>query len=161
MLGSEIYVQKRGEVYTVHVADNGLPLPVATVDDEPVGAFPFTFTSKKELEAHFPGRQFVMLEAKANNSQVLRYDPEIERQALAILGQKPTNPSTPQTKSITISTNDSGEVLQQGVLSAKQKAEEFLKRLQTALQYASKKHAPKLQHQIEAVEELINEIFKG
>jgi formate dehydrogenase maturation protein FdhE len=161
MLGNEVYVQKRGEVYKVHVTDDGTPLPVATVDDEPVGAFPFTFTSKKELEAHFPNRRFVMLEAKIGNTQVLRYDPEIERQALAILGQKPTNPSIPQNRSVTIATNDSGEVLQQGLISAKQKAEEFLKRLQTALQYASKKHAPKLQHQIEAVEELINEVFKG
>ena len=157
MHGNSVYVQKRGEVYTVHLADNGIPLQVATVDDEPVGAFPFTFTSKKELEAHFPGRQFVMLEAKPGLQQVLKYDPEVEKQALAILGQK--TPSTPKT--VTIPTNNSGEILSQVSLNYRQKAEEFLKRLQTAQQYASKKHAPKLQHQIEIIEELINEVFKS
>jgi hypothetical protein len=159
MQGNNVYVQKRGEVYTVHVADNGMPLPVASVDDEPVGAFPFTFTSRKELEAHFPGRQFVMLEARHNNPTVLKYDPEIERQALAILGQKPTTPSTPKTVSIPV--NKDGEILPQGTLNAKQKAEEFLKRLQTALQYASKKHQKDLQAQVKVVEELIHEVFKG
>ena|GEM_PF-2556303 len=156
---NNIYVQKRGEVYTVHVADNGMPLPVATVDDEPVGAFPFTFTSRKELEAHFPGRHFVMLEAKTGVQQVVKYDPEIERQALAILGQKP--PSTQPAKKVTVAVNQEGELLPQASLNARQKAEEFLKRLQTAQQYASKKHAPKLQHQIEAIEELINEVYKS
>lgn len=156
--GNNVYVQKRGEVYTVHVADNGTPLPVATVDDEPVGAFPFTFTSRKELEAHFPGRQFVMLEAKAGVQQILKYDPEIERQALAILGQKP--PSNPPKKSVSISVNQDGEILPQGSINAKQRAEEFLKRLQTALQYASKKHQKDLQAQVKVVEELIDEVFK-
>lgn len=158
MHGNNIYVQKRGEVYTVHLSDNGMPLPVATVDDEPVGSFPFTFTSRKELEAHFPGRQFVMLESKNKNNQVLKYDPEIERQALAILGQK--TPSDPPKKSVVIPVNQDGEILPQGTINAKQKAEEFLKRLQTALQYASKKHQKDLQAQVKVVEELIDEVFK-
>lgn len=158
MQGNSIYVQKRGEVYTVHIADNGLPLPVATVDDEPIGAFPFTFNSRKELEAQFPGRNFVMVENKPQNYNVVSYDPEIEKQALAILGQ-PT-PSAPK-KSVTIPVNARGDILPTGTINAQQRAEEFLKRLQTALQYASKKHQKDLQAQVRVVEELINEVFKG
>jgi len=158
MQENNVYVQKRGEVYTVHVSDHGLPVPVATVDDQPVGAFPFTFTSKRELEAHFPGRNLVMLEEKRKTQNVVQYDPEIERQALAILGQQ----STPSTKkSVVIPVNDRGEVLPSGSLNAKQKAEEFLKRIQTALQYASKKHQKELQAQVKVIEELINEVFQG
>lgn len=158
MQGNSVYVQKRGEVYTVHVADNGIPLPVATVDDQPVGGFPFTFTSRKELEAHFPGKNLIMLEEKKRMQQSLQYDPEIERQALAILGQQP--PSNPK-KSVTIPVNDRGEILPTGSLSHRQKAEEFLKRLQTALQYASKKHQKELQAQVRIIEELINEVYKS
>ena len=161
MQENNIYVQKRGEVYTVHVADNGMPLPVATVDDEPVGAFPFTFTSRKELEAHFPGRHFVMLEAKTGVQQVVKYDPEIERQALAILGQKPPSTQPAKKGELRAVAVESQEMLAHHALGPRGRAEEFLKRLQTALQYASKKHAPKLQHQIEAVEELINEVYKS
>lgn len=157
MQGNSVYVQKRGEVYTVHVADNGMPLPVATVDDQPVGAFPFTFTSKKELEAHFPGKNLVMLEEKKRPQQSLQYDPEIERQALAVLNQQPP----PASKTKTIAINEMGDVLPSGSMNAKQKAEEFLKRLQTALQYASKKHQKDLQAQVRIVEELINEVFKS
>lgn len=158
MQGNSVYVQKRGEVYTVHVSDSGMPLPVATVDDQPVGGFPFTFTSKRELEAHFPGKNLVMLEEIKKPQQVLQYDPEIERQALALLGQQP--PPQPK-KTVTVAVNNSGDVLPSGTLNAKQKSEEFLKRLQTALQYASKKHQKELQAQVKIIEELINEVFKS
>lgn len=157
MQGNSVYVQKQGEVYTVQLV-NGVPVPVATVDDEPVGAFAFTCTSKKELEATFPGARFVMIESKPAQTQTIQHNPEIERQALAILGQQP--PSNPK-RSVTIPVNDRGEILPTGSLSHMQKAEEFLKRLQTALQYASKKHQKELQAQVRIIEELINEVYKS
>jgi len=154
--GNSVYVQKQGEVYTVQLVD-GIPVPVATVDDEPVGAFAFTCTSRKELEATFPGARFVMVEAKPNQTQVQKHDPEIDRQALALLNQQPP----PAFKTKIVAVNETGDVLPSGSMNAKQKAEEFLKRLQTALQYASKKHQKNLQAQVQIVEELINEVFKS
>lgn len=158
MQENNVYVQKRGEVYTVHLTDRGLPVAVANVDDQPVGAFPFTFTSRKELESYFPGRNLVMLEEKKRQPNVVAYDPEIEKQALAILGQKP--PSSTK-KSVTIPVNESNEVLPSGNLNIKEKTIEFKKRLETALQYASKKHQKELEAQVKIIEELINEVFQG
>lgn len=154
MQGNRVYVQKRGNVFRVPVDTAGNPIPVASVDDDPPG-FPFTCTSEAELRAFFPGREFVFLTPKSNNTTVM-YDPEIESQALAMMGkeQVPTPPSRPSQMVATATakplTSD---------VSHKQKAEEFLKRLQTALQYASKKHEKKLHDQVAIIEELIREVF--
>ena len=135
---------------------SGRPIPVTSVDDDPPG-FPFTCTSEAELRQLFPGAEFVYLTPKANNTSIL-YDPEIEKQALAMLGKEqlstpPTQPT--KTKAVAVST---GEQLSTSI-GSKQKAEEFLKRLQTALQYASKKHEKKLKDQVEIIEELLREVF--
>lgn len=156
MQSNKIYVQRRGNVFRIPMDTNGRPIPVTSVDDDPPG-FPFTCTSEAELRQLFPGAEFVYLTPKVNNTSIL-YDPEIEKQALAMLGkeQLPTPPTQPtKTKAIAVLT---GEQLSTSIES-KQKAEEFLKRLQTALQYASKKHEKKLKDQVEIIEELLREVF--
>jgi hypothetical protein len=136
---------------------NGRPIPVASVDDDPPG-FPFTCTSEAELRSLFPGAEFVYLTPKSNNT-TLSYDANVEREALAMLG-KPSNPPTP-TRTVAVATTTEGPL--KGVeingLGPRGRAEEFLKRLQTALQYASKKHEKKLKDQVEIIEELIREVF--
>lgn len=154
MQNNKVYVQRRGNVFRIPMDSNGRPIPVSSVDDDPPG-FPFTCTSEAELKQLFPGVEFVYLTAKSNNTTIT-YDPNVEREALAMLGKEATPPST-QTKSVAVATSTQTEL--KSTSSHKQKAEEFLKRLQTALQYASKKHEKKLQDQVAIIEELIREVF--
>lgn len=155
MQGNKVYIQKLGQsLFRVPMDSFNRPVPVQSVTDMPDGCFPLTLNSEAELRAHFPSAEFVFLTAKSNNT-VIERDEEISRQAAAMVKQLTP---TPPTKTVAIA-QESQQVLLQTSLGSKGKAEEFLKRLQTALQYASKKHAPKLQHQIEIVEELIREIF--
>lgn len=157
MQSNKIYVQRRGNVFRIPMDTSGRPIPVTSVDDDPPG-FPFTCTSEAELRQLFPGAEFVYLTPKANNTSIL-YDPEIEKQALAMLGkdQLPTPPTQP-TKTVATA-SWTAEQLPSTPIGSKQKAEEFLKRLQTALQYASKKHEKKLKDQVEIIEELLREVF--
>ena len=156
MQGNKIYVQRRGNVFRIPMDSNGRPIPVMSVDDDPPG-FPFTCTSEAELRQLFPGAEFVFLTPKANNTSIM-YDPEIEKQALAMMGkEKISTPPTQPTATVAVATATNKVLVP--VESHKQKAEEFLKRLQTALQYASKKHEKKLKDQVEIIEELIREVF--
>jgi hypothetical protein len=84
---------------------------------------------------------------------------EVINQAAAMM--RMTNPSNPQapSKAESVIAVESQRVLEQTALGPKGRAEEFLKRLQTALQYASKKHEKKLQDQVAIIEELIREVF--
>lgn len=158
MHANKVYVQKRGNVLRVPVdLGSGQPIPVASVSDDPPG-FPMTFTSEHELKQAFPGREFVFLTEKTVERPSLAHDPEIEKQALAMLKSEklPTPPTPTQVVAVAPA---SGAALEVTTSTHKQKAEEFLKRLQTALQYASKKHEKKLQDQVAILEELIRDIF--
>lgn len=158
MQSNKIYVQRRGNVFRIPMDSNGRPIPVSSVDDDPPG-FPFTCTSEAELRSLFPGAEFVYLTPKANNTSIL-YDPEIEKQALAMMGKEVTAKQTPPTHpTTTVAVATANNKVLVPAESHKQKTEEFLKRLQTALQYASKKHEKKLKDQVEIIEELIREVF--
>jgi len=151
MQGNKVYIQKLGQsLFRVPMDSFNRPVPVQSVTDMPDGCFPLTLNSEAELRAHFPSAEFIFLTAKSNNT-VIERDEEISRQAAAMLKQPL------QTKTVSVAVETEEPLLSNA--TQKQKCIEFLKRLQTALQYASKKHAPKLQHQIEIVEELIREIF--
>lgn len=159
MHANKVFVQRRGNVFRVPIdMGSGQPIPVASVNDDPPG-FPMTFTSEQELKAAFPGKELVYLTEKAVERAPLAYDPEIERQTLAMLKSEniPTPPTQP-TKTVATA-SWTAEQLPSTPMGSKQKAEEFLKRLQTALQYASKKHEKKLQDQVAIIEELIREVF--
>jgi hypothetical protein len=132
------------------------------VDDDPPG-FPFTCTSEAELRAQFPGSEFVFLKEKERPQNVNVPSQEVINQAAAMM--KASNPNTPSPtqKDVKLTTVgiavESQRILEQTALGPKGRAEEFLKRLQTALQYASKKHEKKLQDQVAIIEELIREVF--
>jgi len=141
---------------------NGRPIPVSSVDDDPPG-FPFTCNSEAELRQLFPGAEFVYLTPKSNNTVVQR-DAEVERQALAMMQKEGIGtPPTQNQRDVKLTTVglavESQRILEQTALGPKGRAEEFLKRLQTALEYTSKKHEKKLQAQVEIIETLIREIF--
>lgn len=150
---NKIYVQKLGQnLFRVPLDTLNKPVPVSTHDEMPTGCFPMTLNSEAELRAMFPSAEFIYLTTPTNNNVIVR-DAEISRKAQAILEQLPTPPT--KTNSVAVANDE--PLLSQP--TQKQKCEEFLKRLQTALQYTSKKHEKKLQDQIAVVEELIREIF--
>jgi hypothetical protein len=135
---------------------SGRPIPVSSVDDDPPG-FPFTCNSELELRQLFPGAEFVFLTPKSNNT-VVRRDADVEKQALALMQKEGI--ATPPTPTRTVAVAAATAAPLPGAESShRQKAEEFLKRLQTALEYTSKKHEKKLQAQVEIIEALIKEIF--
>lgn len=155
---NKIYVQKRGEVYTVPVdPSTNVPMIVTSVSDDLPG-FPFTCTSVAELKASFPNSEFVFLEPKQTESHAMVVPPEIRRQAAELMKTHGVNPPPTKQQTVVIA-KESQEELPHVSSSTKQKVEEFLKRLQTALQYASKKHEKKLQDQVAIIEELIREVF--
>lgn len=151
MQGNKVYIQKLGQsLFRVPLDSRSQPVAVQNVTDMPDGCFPMTVHSEAELRAMFPHAEFVFLTAQRNNT-VINRDEETAKTAQSMLGP------TPPTKTVSVAVETEEPLLSK--VTQKQKCEEFLKRLQTALQYASKKHAPKLQNQIEIVEELIREIF--
>lgn len=158
MPANKVYVQQRGNVYTVPLdIATGRAIPVSSVDDDPPG-FPFTCTSEAELRAQFPGSEFVFLKEKERPQNINVPSAEVRSQAAAMM--RSANKETPSTQQTVVAVApESQRVLEQGTLGPKGKAEEFLKRLQTALQYASKKHEKKLQDQVAIIEELIREVF--
>lgn len=157
MRDNKVYVQQRGNVFTVPLdIATGRAIPVSSVDDDPPG-FPFTCTSEAELRAQFPGCEFVFLKEKDRPQNINVPSAEVRQQAAAML--KSSGKETPSTQTVVAVAPESQRVLEQGTLGPKGKAEEFLKRLQTALQYASKKHEKKLQDQVAIIEELIREVF--
>lgn len=152
MQGNKVYVQRLGQnLFRVPIDSFNKPVPVQSVTDMPDGCFPMTVNSEAELRAMFPQSEFVFLTAQKNNTVVTK-DAEVTKQALAMLGQ-----STPPTKTHSVAVANDIPIASNP--TSKQKCEEFLRRLQTALQYASKKHEKKLQDQIAIVEELIRDVF--
>lgn len=152
---SRVYVQKRGEVYTVPVDPaTNVPMVVTDISDDLPG-FPFTCTSVAELKASFPNSEFIFLEPKATESHAMVIPQEIKARAAEFMKAQGI-PTPPPTKPVA---KESHEPITQTALGPKGKAEEFLKRLRTALQYSSKKHEKKLQDQIAIIEELIREVF--
>lgn len=155
MLESKVYVQKRGNVYRVFLDERENPVPLSAFNDEPGGCFPFTTTSEGELRARFPHSTFVFLQQPQHEPNTVTITPEVRKQAEAILGKKSPPPSPVDT----ISNMESLKGVELSGLGPRGRAEEFLKRLQTALKYASKKHEKKLQAQVEIIDTLIKEIF--
>jgi len=158
MQGNKLYVQKRGDVYIVPVDEiTGQPLMITSVSDELPG-FPMTFTSLGELKAQFPRSEFEFLQpVQRNDNRTLIVPDEVKRKAAEFMKAHGITPPAP-TRTVAVA-QATGATLEVAAPSYKQKAEEFLKRLQTALEYSSKKHEKKLQAQVEAIETLIKEIF--
>jgi hypothetical protein len=92
------------------------------------------------------------MDAPPKQQQVIRRDERISKEAAAILGSLMTEKkeNSEVSANVTVAVKDDARSLH---------AEEFLKRLEVARQYASKKNQAKLDVQIAVVRELLDEVF--
>jgi len=150
---TKLMVQKQGTLFTVHLDSLGRPIPVKSHGESPAGAFPFTCTSINELREKFPGFDYIFLEAPPRKPPPVIENDEIDASEVALTMQQAIRapetvrplPSQPKVAPA----ND----------ARLRHAEEFLKRLEMAHTYASKKNRRTLDIQISVVRELINEVF--
>ncbi len=162
-MSGKISVSKQGDIYRVPVDPaSNQPLHIASYDDEPPGAFMQTYTSLQELHANFPGKEFLFLEPPARKEQVVKPLPahlarkvdDMARKHKVDVGKSRTLAVAEETMEELpyVKPNDDARLLH---------AQEFLKRLTTAREYASKKNQGTLDIKIAAVQELIDEVFKA
>jgi hypothetical protein len=174
---AKVYAIKEGPVHTVYMDQlNNQPIPLASINDRPVGGTPITYISRAQLESAFPGYEVICLQ-KQGNAKVIKKDPTVAVEAASILARvkksQPTPNSGSKTKPLDIQT---GSPIQSGYrVTSDNKltginvevqndprylhAQEFLKRLQVAYQYASKKNKRTLEIQCAVIKELLDEVF--
>ncbi len=158
-------VRKMGEIHIVYMdLVSGKPMKLSSAQDSPEFGFPQTFNSRQELNRAMPGHSFEFFEELPKSSQALaKASPEIEAQVAAILGGvKPTLPSAfPPVK-------EGEKVSKQELVAAPaasspslafDKAQDILKRLEFAVQYASSKNKKDIQLRLAILEEAFSEIF--
>lgn len=173
-----ICVQKDGKIFTVVLDGIGVgaqPMPVSTYDERPAGSFPATFFSLREVQAKFPGRQLTIVERPPGNGKRIERDPAVAAEAEALMKRGPlANPARVKSKAITPTpkiltsellpnlVTDSTSISippTPSAIECQDKGIEFLKRLETARQYASKKNQRILDLKIEVVLDLLKEVF--
>lgn len=171
-MSAKISVSKQGDIYRVPVDPTTMqPLHLGSYDDEPVGAFMQTCTSLQELRTMFPGREFNFLQAPARTEQAVGPLPNALRAQVDDMARKHGvgQGVAPKTRLVAVAA-ETMEFIPEGVVVGKVHpsndarllhAQEFLKRLTTAREYASKKNQTTLDIKIQAVKELIDEVFKA
>lgn len=162
-MSGKISVSKQGDIYRVPVDPaSNQPMHLSSYDEEPPGAFMQTYTSFAELCQTFPGREFRFLEAPARKEQVVGALPAGLANKVAEIARKH---GVGTGKTIAVAPEANNEVLPMEVKPNDDArllhAQEFLKRLTTAREYASKKNQATLDIKIAAVQELIDEVFKA
>ena len=182
MNNNKVYIRKEGAVHTVYEdVSSGKPLPLSSFDDSPPGGLLQTFMSLREVLAKYPGREVICLEKpRSGTPQVLKRSETVRAQAAAIvdaLPKKEGQPSKSQMKRLNVQQGrpqDEGvypkltkEVLSEQMAQVfpendarKLHAEEFLKRLEVAREYASAKNRRLLDIQIKVIHELLGEVFE-
>jgi hypothetical protein len=136
---------------------SGKPMKLSSAQDSPEFGFPQTFNSRQELNQAMPGHSFEVFEELPKSSQALaKASPEINAQVAAILGGvKPTLPSVEKVskQELVAAPAASSPSL------AFDKAQDILKRLEFAVQYASSKNKKDIQLRLAILEEAFSEIF--
>jgi hypothetical protein len=161
---AKVMVAKQGTVYRVAVDPvSGMPMNLSSHADEPAGAFMFTYTDDAELRAAWPGRDLVFLEApkKAENA-VAPLSSQLQRQADQLLEKVVSTVKGKEAEAWASETNTplpKPDVGNQTLSGAYVRSQEFLKRLETAREYASKKNQRELDVKIAAIKELLSEVF--
>ncbi len=151
-------VRKMGEIHIVYMdLVSGKPMKLSSAQDSPEFGFPQTFNSRQELNRAMPGHSFEVFEELPKSSQALaKASPEIDAQVAAILGGvKPTLPSVEKVskQELVAAPAASSPSL------AFDKAQDILKRLEFAVQYASSKNKKDIQLRLAILEEAFSEIF--
>ncbi len=185
MPGSLVHVRKEGKVFTIFVDDNRRPVTLAGPSDAPVGAAPMTYTSARELQAALPGCTFKFhetiledtravvrsgtavhekylardlkknanfVDARAEKVEQVEKRPRLRRERVPLPAEAIQTPPAPSTNVLKVPDTPPET-------KAFERAEQFRKRLEVALQYASKKNQRTLDIQIKVVQELIDEVF--
>ncbi len=151
-------VRKMGDIHIVYMdLVSGKPMKLSSAQDSPEFGFPQTFNSRQELNRAMPGHSFEFFEELPKSSQALaKASPEIDAQVAAILGGvKPTLPSVEKVskQELVAAPAASSPSL------AFDKAQDILKRLEFAVQYASSKNKKDIQLRLAILEEAFSEIF--
>ncbi len=157
-------VRKMGDIHIVYMdLVSGKPMKLSSAQDSPEFGFPQTFNSRQELNRAMPGHSFEFFEELPKSSQALaKASPEIEAQVAAILGGvKPTLPSAfpPVKEGEKVSKQELVAAPAASPPRAFDKAQDILKRLEFAVQYASSKNKKDIQLRLAILEEAFSEIF--
>lgn len=158
MPDSKIYVQKRGPIHKVYLDDRQQPVSLSSHEDNPAGTFPFTYTSLRELQNSFPGREFVFLEKPAKPQNVITRTPEILAESARRRKTSADMPTPTIEDSPKVVTNSDSQLVTMS--DTQKRSEEFLKRLEFAERYASEENRVTLAIQITIVSELLDEVFR-
>lgn len=125
-----------------------------------------TFVGMPELRASFPGREFQFLEKpKTAENVVAPLSSEQQNKVRKMMeaagvSSPPTQPSKAVLVPVSVATGQALPVVSKEDDARYLHAQEFLKRLQMAREYASKKNQRELDIKIAAVTELLGEVFE-
>lgn len=160
-MSDKITVSKQGEIYRVPVDPASMqPIRISAFNEEPPGAFMQTYTSLAELRQVWGNREFIFLEPPAKKENTVGpLSAELQAKADSIAAKFGLKNGPTKTVAVAVET---GQVLKPVAMNDDARllhAQEVLKRLETAREYASKKNQKELDIKIQAVKELINEVF--
>jgi hypothetical protein len=185
MPDGKVYVRKEGAIHTVYEdTASGQPLPLSSFDDQPAGGALQTYMSIAEVERRFPGKEVICLEKQQGPlPPVIRRSAAVRAEAAEIVANLPKTQAKPaasrsksQMKRLNVQQGKSMDEgiyqeikpLSEGVYQEVkveddgryEHAKEFLKRLEVAFRYASKKNQRTLEIQIDVIRELLEEVFE-
>lgn len=148
---TKVYVKKQGPICKVFMdLATNTPVVISSFKEEPNTAFPMTFTSVAECQNAFKGRELVFIEKEKKEPPTV--DPVAASEVDKFLKTGTVKPKPKQT-------HLSSQAPTTGAPPVKDKVLAFLSKLETANEYASKRNKRILEHKINAVKELIGEVF--
>jgi hypothetical protein len=151
----KIYAKKKGSVCTVYEdPTSGQIIPVTNYEDTPAG-FPVTFTSVRECQARYPGQEIVFVEPKPTGKQKVL--PPLDKENLSPQDKQVLENGLTPTPQPKAKLEESVEIADS---SLKARCEDFVEKLAMAHKYASAKNKRVLAIKLEAVMELIDDVFK-
>lgn len=159
----KMLVSKNGDIYRVAIdVTSSRPMPIASYDDEPPGAFMYTYNSLQELKAAWPGRDFAFLSPPPVQERTVEpLSLELSDKVRAIMSKNnlTPKPSTGRVEAVAVAMGQTLPSLDRNADVRLLHVQEFLKRLETAREYASKKNQATLELKIAVVRELLSEVF--
>lgn len=168
-MSEKISVSRQGGVLRVaeDLATNR-PVRISSYNEEPPGCFMQTFHSPSEIWEKYGRYELLFLDPpappKENAVQPLSAEQSRKVQELlqksGIANPKPHDThAAPQKTRVVTEATETGHALRGAPSNYMERASEFLKRLQVAREYASKKNQRELDIKIQAITELISEVF--
>lgn len=150
----ELSVQKKGNTYTAYVGEDGRPISASSPEGQPPGGLAQVFVGERELKARFPGYDLTFLEKPTKPPVVITRSKEVKDEAAKIMAK-----ASAGAEQAAVARVSAPPPSMQTVTGGRERAEEFLKRIEYAARYASEEHAITLAIQIDTVEDLIKEVW--